>query len=573
MRRLGLLVAALVCGHAASVKAFCGFYVKEDDTRITSRASRVVLLRDGTTTVLTMQSTYEGPPEDFAMIVPVPSPVGPEDVRTLDPALLDRVDELSSPRLVEYWEQPPYCSDGMMGYGMGMGSVGYGRAGSAPVIVEARFAAGEYDVVILSAEESDGLERWLRDEGYRVPDGAAAALRPYVEQGFRFFAARVSSERVRFAPDGTALLSPLRIRVESPELVLPVRLGMLSSPGTQELVVYVLSREGRFEVANRPNVLAPTNLVVSGGVRGRFGAFYAALLDRVWERHPGAVVTEYAWTAAACDPCPGPPLDASDVNSLGGDLATGAVRQVTGEPAVLYGRTRILGGPRPERPVSAILNGRRLAMLECVEEPETFEAVLTIAGRELVAAEVSGTSPTAQCMARALGGGLSSDARGLPLSRVRVAIRVEHRVTYAQPSAHGFTLTRLRYRYGTDSPATDLVLRAAPPLSGGNGMPDARGRLEPDGRGLGARGLRVESAFQARFAILHRRRARPTGRCRHWEHGGWGGPPDGARRTSTARALDPGGAIDLESLLRTPLPSLGLRARPTRGASKSARAK
>ena len=150
------------------------------------------------------------------------------------------------------------------------------------------------------------------------------------------------------------MLSPLRIRTESQALVLPVRLGMLSSPGEQDLLVYVLSREGRFEVANRENVFVPTNLEVRSTVRGRFGAFYDALLDRVWERHPGAVVTEYAWTAAACDPCPGPPMSATDVTTLGGDLVTGAERHVDGPQTILYGRTRHVHGPRPERPVSAI---------------------------------------------------------------------------------------------------------------------------------------------------------------------------------------------------------------------------
>jgi hypothetical protein len=46
----------------------------------------------------------------------------------------------------------------------------------------------------------------------------------------------------------------------------------------------------------------------SAGVRDRFGAFYAALFDRTLERNPGAVVTEYAWQATTCDPCPGPLL-------------------------------------------------------------------------------------------------------------------------------------------------------------------------------------------------------------------------------------------------------------------------
>ncbi|MCB9598283.1 MAG: DUF2330 domain-containing protein [Sandaracinaceae bacterium] len=569
MRWLASGLAALVCLTATSVQAFCGFYVKEDDTRITSRASRVVLMRDGTTTVLSMQNSYEGPPEDFALIVPVPSAIGPEDVRTLSPELFDHVDELSSPRLVEYWEQEPICADGM-GYGYGAALYGMGRGGR--VVVEAQFAVGEYDVVILSAEESSGLERWLRAEGYRVPDGAGAALRPYVEQGFRFFAARVNAARVRLGADGTAMLSPLRIRVESPELMLPVRLGMLSSPGTQDLIVYVISREGRFEVANRENVFVPTNLEVRSTIRGRFGDFYASLLDRVWERHPGSVVTEYAWTTSTCDPCPGAPLDASDLTSLGGDLVTGAQRQTNPNPQVLFGRTRTISGPRPERPVSAILQGRRLAMLECVDHPETFETTLTIVGRELVAADVEGDSPEAQCLEQALGGGVPSDSRDRPRTQVRVAIHVDQTVTYVQTSSTGFTLTRLRYRYGRDAPATDLVFRAAPPVSGGTGMPNGRARMSP-----AVNQVTGTNTFQARYAILHRRRTRPTTPCRNWMSGGWGGPPDGRSRTSAARALSPGRPVRIEHLIRTPIPSLDLRPRsataPARGAGKTGRDK
>ena len=40
-------------------------------------------------------------------------------------------------------------------------------------------------------------------------------------------------------------------------------------------------------------------------MRDRFGAFYAALFDRTTSSATrGAVVTEYAWDAAICDPCP-----------------------------------------------------------------------------------------------------------------------------------------------------------------------------------------------------------------------------------------------------------------------------
>ena len=36
---------------------------------------------------------------------------------------------------------------------------------------------GEYEVVILSAEDSMGLDTWLRREKYKIPEGAEPAMR------------------------------------------------------------------------------------------------------------------------------------------------------------------------------------------------------------------------------------------------------------------------------------------------------------------------------------------------------------------------------------------------------------
>ena len=49
------------------------------------------------------------------------------------------------------------------------------------VTIEARYTVGEYDILILSARESAGLETWLRDSGYRLPTGASAVLGSYLE--------------------------------------------------------------------------------------------------------------------------------------------------------------------------------------------------------------------------------------------------------------------------------------------------------------------------------------------------------------------------------------------------------
>jgi hypothetical protein len=66
---LACLVLALTAGAAA---AFCGFYVAKADTRLFNRASKVVIVRDGEATVITMANDYQGELEEFAIVVPAP---------------------------------------------------------------------------------------------------------------------------------------------------------------------------------------------------------------------------------------------------------------------------------------------------------------------------------------------------------------------------------------------------------------------------------------------------------------------------------------------------------------------
>jgi hypothetical protein len=322
-----VLGAALLALVPRSAAAFCGFYVSGADAKLTNDASMVVLLRDGTRTVLSMQNDYQGPPADFAMVVPVPVILQKENVKTLSKDVFDHLETLGAPRLVEYWEQDPcfeeesYADSKEGGTGTRAkgeeGSMGSGNRFASSVTVEAKFAVGEYEIVILSAKDAVGLDGWLREEHYKIPAGADAVLRPYVVSGSKFFVAKVDVKKVRF--EGKHLrLSPLRFHYDSEQFALPVRLGLLNSSGTQDIIVQILAKQ-RYEVANYANVTIPTNIDVDDAVRTGFPAFYAALFDRTIEKNPKAVVTEYAWQANSCDPCPGPPVSESDVRVLGGD--------------------------------------------------------------------------------------------------------------------------------------------------------------------------------------------------------------------------------------------------------------
>ena len=209
---------------------------------------------------------------------------------------------------MEYWEQDP-CpqrveeenTDDKEG---GTGARARAEEGSMgapkrpPVRIEAQYSVDEYDIVILSADDSTALEAWLGDNGYKLPKGIEPFLRPYVMAGSKFFVAKVDVKRVRFLW-GRAVLSPLRFYYDSESFALPIRLGLANADGPQDLVVYILAPDSRYETANYDNVFMPSNLEVKNEVRDEFASFYASLFDRTVAGKPRAVVTEYAWDAEA----------------------------------------------------------------------------------------------------------------------------------------------------------------------------------------------------------------------------------------------------------------------------------
>jgi hypothetical protein len=353
---LSVLTVVSLCGLApAPARAFCGFFVAGGDAKLVNNASQVVLMRKGNRTVMTMSNNYQGPPSDFAMVVPVPVVLQKENVKTLPMDVFDRVDSLSAPRLVEYWEQDPcrrrWEEEGAAGLPtMPLSAAAPRRMAKAEdlgVTIEARFTAGEYEVLILSAKESSGLETWLHLNNYRIPQGAAAALGPYVRDQSKFFVAKVDIKKVKHNAQGVLQLSPLRFAFDANELRLPVRLGLLNASGKQDLIVYVIHPQARFEVANYPNAFIPTNLEVADEVRQSFGSFYAELFDATIDRLGGkAVVTEYSWQTTGCDPCPVPPLTPADLATLGMDVIepTSVAQQPPGQPSPRSRRPFFGGG-------------------------------------------------------------------------------------------------------------------------------------------------------------------------------------------------------------------------------------
>jgi hypothetical protein len=290
-------------------------------------------MRQDKRTVLSMQNSYQGPPEDFAMVVPVPVVLKKKQVKTLPDSVFKKLDTLTAPRMVEYWERDP-CYNPPRGTrtkkkmarpAPKLSPMKRKTSGGGPskVKVEAQFKVGEYDVVVLSSTESTALEDWLNENEYNIPDGAAPYFKPYIENGQYFFVAKVDTEKLKFDDAGKAILSPLRFHYDTEDFALPVRLGLINSKGAQDLIAFIIANGQRYEVANYPNVTIPTNIVVNDEVKDNFGGFYNELFNNVLDENPQAVVTEYSWATSSCDPCPGPPLQHNDLMTLGADVLGG----------------------------------------------------------------------------------------------------------------------------------------------------------------------------------------------------------------------------------------------------------
>ena len=350
-RRAAITVLALVLaglGLVGEARAFCGFYVAKADTRLFNQASRVVLVRDGDRTVLTMANDYRGEPSEFAVVIPVPTPITRDQVHVAEPALVDHLDAYTAPRLVEYFDADP-CARPMpmleKASGNDLRALGYAgdaaaEAKSLGVKIEARYDVGEYDVLILSAEHSQGLATWLRGNGYRLPNGAEDVLASYLRQGMRFFVAKVDlAEQAR---QGFTTLRPLQIAYESPKFMLPIRLGTVNAEGPQELFIFALTRSGRVETTNYRTIKLPSDVELPETVQETFGDFYRAMFDhQVEKERQRAVFLEYAWDMAWCDPCAADPLSPEELRQLG------VFWQEIPQP-VFRGQ-----GPRPGRPIVA----------------------------------------------------------------------------------------------------------------------------------------------------------------------------------------------------------------------------
>ena len=553
-----MVVAAAMFAAPSDARAFCGFYVSDASGDLYNDASQVVMMRHGTQTILSMRNNYQGPPKDFALVVPVPQILKKEDVKTLDDSVFDHITKFTAPRLVEYWERKS-CSEREYSSGIGLDQLLSSKGGGTTTAAVSRFEVGEYDVVILSSKESNSLEKWLLDHGYNIPKGASKALAPYIAQGMYFFVAKVNAKKVKFDSKGNALLSPLRFHYNSEDFSLPVRLGLLNAKGTQDLIVHTLGLRQRYKVSNYKNVTIPTNLVVPDRTRKTFGSFYNGLFDYTMEQNRGAVVTEYAWDTAKCDPCAGPTLTPSDLYTLGLDVLQMRTRTFEQNSAEVEHITAVdnWNSTLPSE-VRRSLAAKGDTLTQCYNDflatsPKersgriSFEFELTPDGTPQNLSRLwntLGDEALTACAEKYVASIKVSEEEDRGLQRVEIGMVFTHtmRKELISVPTVGWTLTRLHTRYTSKTMTEDLIFEKAKPIIGGVGIPEGkRGKIALEGARFSHK-----NNFQGRYIILHHDESTlacsKSERSYYWSNSVMGGPSSarGARMKATDSSVAPG---------------------------------
>jgi hypothetical protein len=334
---------------ATTASAFPGFFAYQGKKPI-NRSTHVILMKKDAATVVTVMPDYEGDLKPFAVVLPVPDDVKAPLVRTLRRDFVDRVDQISAPRFHEFWEMDP-CEEGKpeqewerdlsvkgggflgMDFGATTGEVTKFKPGKEMgLTVVPDFKEGEQKFWVVPSSDAADIAGWLKQKGYTAPDGANQAVAAYVKNGMSFLVAEVDTKKVELIGGDRAVVSPIRYATQKPVDV-DSTLGLLNAGEKQDLYVYVIAPQERYEVKNYPNVFPPTNIEVDFKVKERVGEFYAALHDVLLKKQPLGFLNEYAWSSRGCgQPCPNEPLLIHELLTLGADVFEQAVPKAEREP-------------------------------------------------------------------------------------------------------------------------------------------------------------------------------------------------------------------------------------------------
>lgn len=240
---------------------------------------------------LLLQTTYHGPADRFAWVIPVPGRPGKDDVFLASTKFIDALLDNTRPEVHTTINDPRAARPGFArGKVAGEGAVPPGapemEGGLQPTVtVHERMEIGDYDVTVLSATGAGVLTDWLTDNGYQIPEDSDDIFAHYVQESWYFVAVRMQPGKVEERP----LLedvAPIGIRFDAEQLVYPLHISRASSREKTALLLLILS-----DSAVECDQLADARLPLQRHFRQ--GTCYAAIRRQAVDGTKPAAVCEF----------------------------------------------------------------------------------------------------------------------------------------------------------------------------------------------------------------------------------------------------------------------------------------
>lgn len=216
-----LLAALMVLVPGAAQACACGAFVSGEDAEVQVQREVAAISWDGQIERIVLSLSALSNSGEAALLVPTPAPA---QVALADDGLFEALEEVIAPEVeVDYYWWPR--SD------EGDGSA---TSGSDVVVLE-QVDLGPVEASVLSASDPDELARWLAEHEYVMDDALAAAVAPYVSEGWYYVAVRMTADQSL-----SGQLPPLDITFNSSSVVYPMRMSAAATT-PQHVRTYVFA--------------------------------------------------------------------------------------------------------------------------------------------------------------------------------------------------------------------------------------------------------------------------------------------------------------------------------------------
>lgn len=232
-----ITIAGLVAAPSAALA--CGGLFCNATQPVNQAAERILFAKEGDTIHMHVRLTYQGPPTEFAWLLPAPPDV---ETTLSSEQLFTLLDAQFGPLFTLTQEFDENCFQGRNRVGGDDSAVAVPSAGNGAqddgagggVAVLSREAVGPYDRVVLAAASVQELRTWLDENEFAIPEGVDPTLEPYLEMGSVFVAIKL----LPGSDEGD--VSPLHLSFTSDKAAVPIVPTQVAANNDMGVIVHVL---------------------------------------------------------------------------------------------------------------------------------------------------------------------------------------------------------------------------------------------------------------------------------------------------------------------------------------------